>query len=133
MKPLSDAEFNALLKSIPARHAMPSTNKPCMHNTALQMNLSNLLKAKKFKRLPTTNKIRIIQYKTRYDLHHIYNVHGYKESMDALLKGPDSDIWQQSLTNKLSRLAQGIGNIEGNDYLQFISKHDVPNTKSHIH
>ena len=45
------------------------------------------------------------------------------------MKGIDAKIWEQSLTNELGRLAQGIGQITGNDCLEFISHHEAPSTK----
>ena len=44
-----------------------------------------------------------------------------------LSRGPDKEVWIQSLSNDLGRLAQGVGNrIEGTNTILFISKSKVP-------
>ena len=59
---------------------------------------------------------------------HVYHPHtGSKQSLDALLAGEDSTTWTKSLTNKIGRLAQGVGasrpvkdRIQGTNTLIFI-------------
>ena len=51
---------------------------------------------------------------------------GKKKSIDYLLN-EDEPTWGCSLSNELGRLAQGIGEITGNNAIKFISKHAVPN------
>ena len=65
----------------------------------------------------------------KYNINHIYNIHGHKESIDGLLNGPEAPIWKQSLSNELGRLAQGIGDIKGSDCIDFIPKQQVPSNK----
>ena len=57
---------------------------------------------------------------------HIYNEEGHTESIDSLLRGSSAATWKQSLSNELGRLAQGIGNLKGNDAMDFISIKEVP-------
>ena len=59
----------------------------------------------------------------------MFNNDGKKQSLDALLQGPSKNIWRQALSNKLGRLAQGGNNIQGNDVVDFIHFHEVPNNK----
>ena len=42
-------------------------------------------------------------------------------SVDSLLK-EKPDIWRQSVSNELGRLAQGVRNIKGNNVIEFIYK-----------
>ena len=58
---------------------------------------------------------------------HIYNSQGKKQSLKALLCGPDKDIWSRSTSNEFGRLAQGNDfGIEGSDTIQFIAPHQAP-------
>ena len=59
-------------------------------------------------------------------INHMYDSTGKKQSLDSLLKGPTKTIWERALTNELGRLAQGINNTEGNDVVDFIHHHEVP-------
>ena len=43
-----------------------------------------------------------------------------------LLKSPTKDIWAQSVSRELGRLAQGFKQIKGNDAIEFIPKSQVP-------
>ena len=54
------------------------------------------------------------------------NEQGKKESLDSLLQGEMSIIWRQYVSNKLGRLAQGIGDSTGHGVMEFISFSDVP-------
>jgi hypothetical protein len=54
-------------------------------------------------------------------------------SLDKLLRGPDSALWELGLTNELGRLAQGVGKtrtpanrIKGSNTIVFIPKNKVP-------
>ena len=59
---------------------------------------------------------------------HIYiTLKGKKQSLKALLCGPDKDIWSRSTSNEFGRLAQGNDfGIEGSDTIQFIAPHQAP-------
>ena len=60
-------------------------------------------------------------------IHHIFNETGKRMSIDELRQGPDSKIWDQSLSNEWGRLAQGNdNNVPYTDTIEFIYKHDVP-------
>ena len=71
----------------------------------------------------------IKQNKSKMTINHMYDQMGKKQSLDSLLKGPTKNIWERALTNELGRLAQGINNIEGNDVVDFIHHHEVPQDK----
>ena len=70
----------------------------------------------------------MLQNVTR-SLNHIFNTNGHKESIDSLLKGSQSKIWSESLSNELGRLAQGVNSVKGNDVVDFIPKSDVPTNR----
>ena len=57
----------------------------------------------------------------------MYDSKGSKQSLDKLLAGSTKNIWKNALSNELGRIAQGIGNINGNDVIDYINKCDVPN------
>ena len=59
-------------------------------------------------------------------INHIFDIHGKRQSLDELIKGPDAATWQQATSNELGRLAQGVCNTKGNDVIDFIYKSDVP-------
>ena len=56
----------------------------------------------------------------------MYDTQGCNTSLDSLLKGDISTVWKTSLSNKLGQIAQGIGDISGNDVVDYIKKSDVP-------
>ena len=65
--------------------------------------------------------------------YHIYNATtGKKESIEALRRGADGEVWETSLANEWGRLAQGVGNkngqqrIKGTNTIFFISKNKIP-------
>ena len=59
--------------------------------------------------------------------HHIYNNDGKRESLDSLMTGSHRDIWIQSMSNELGRLAQGNDSgIKYTDTINFIPKKEVP-------
>mmetsp|Transcript_17385 Transcript_17385/g.24553 ORF Transcript_17385/g.24553 Transcript_17385/m.24553 type:complete len:145 (+) Transcript_17385:555-989(+) len=62
---------------------------------------------------------------------HIYNDADKRQNIDALLMGSDKDVWDQSLTNEWTRLAQGLPshNIDGPNTLHFIPYSKVPKGK----
>ena len=62
-------------------------------------------------------------------MNHMFDNQGKKQSLDKLLKSPMKNIWQTALSNELGRLAQGIGNVNGNDVVDFISFDKVPHNK----
>ena len=68
----------------------------------------------------------------KYHVSHIYSDTGRKMSVGALIaKNPN--IWEQSVSNELGRLAHGIWNVVSNDAMVFIHKNEVPhNKKSHM-
>ena len=49
-------------------------------------------------------------------------------SIDALLR-ENQDVWKQSVSNELGRLAGGIRDVSGNEAIEFISQHKVPSNK----
>ena len=60
-------------------------------------------------------------------------VSGKAETIDSLRRGPDSKIWNKSLSNELARCAQGLNKhrktsdrIIGNNTIFFIKPHQVP-------
>ena len=57
---------------------------------------------------------------------HMYDETGSKESLDSLLDGTTAHVWGQSLSNELARIAQGLGDIKGNDVVDYILKSEVP-------
>ena len=61
---------------------------------------------------------------------HIFDEAGKKLNLDALLKGPRKNIWQQAVTNELGRLSSGIpGKIKGTKAMRYIHKNEVPTGK----
>jgi len=62
---------------------------------------------------------------------HIFDANGKKETIDSLLSGPDSIIWNKSVSNEFGRLAQGNdAGIIGTDTIHFIHKSEVPMGKA---
>ena len=62
----------------------------------------------------------------------IYNHDGTKASLDNLLNGDDSIVWDRALSNEMGRLAQGNNaGIQGTDTIDFIPFSDVP-TKTKV-
>ena len=61
-------------------------------------------------------------------LNHIYNDQGKKQSIDALINGPDAKPkWLPALSNEWGRLAQGNdAGVEATDTIQFVAFSDVP-------
>jgi len=59
---------------------------------------------------------------------HIFDANGKKETINSLLSGPDSIIWNKSVSNEFGRLAQGKNDagIIGTDTIHFIHKSEVP-------
>ena len=61
---------------------------------------------------------------------HIYDSAGRKLSINKLLSGADSHIWNQAVSNELGRLSKGndagVGWI---DTMEFITKSEVPSNK----
>jgi len=58
---------------------------------------------------------------------HIFDANGKKETIDSLLSGPDSIIWNKSVSNEFGRLAQGNdAGIIGTNTILFIYKSEVP-------
>ena len=51
-----------------------------------------------------------------------------RETIDTLLK-LNPAIWNKALFKKIGRLAQGIGDITGNDALDFVHRHTIPKHK----
>ena len=65
-----------------------------------------------------------------YSINHIYTSDGKKETIDSLLKGNNSNIWEQSLSNEWGRLAQGNDKgVKGTNTIAFILKSEVPSDK----
>ena len=62
----------------------------------------------------------------KFKMHHIYNSHGKKETLNSLLQ-QNSEIWGMALSNEWGRLAQGNDyGIIGTDTIEFILKSEVP-------
>ena len=61
-------------------------------------------------------------------INHIYNKDGIRLNIDKLL-ALDPSTWQQSVSNELGRLADGINKIVGNNTIVYIPKHEVPKHK----
>ena len=60
-------------------------------------------------------------------LFHIYDNNGNKQSLDALLQGPDKLTWQRSASNEFGRLAQGNHfGTAGTDTIEFIPANQLP-------
>ena len=58
---------------------------------------------------------------------HIFTPEGNRMSMDNLLAGPDSAIWERSLSNEWGRLASGNKyGTKGTKTIAFISRSEVP-------
>ena len=78
----------------------------------------------------------LLYKKTPFALHanHIFDANGKKERIDSLLSGPDSIIWNKSVSNDFGRLAQGNDAcIIGTDTIHFIHKSEVPMGKAVIY
>ena len=57
----------------------------------------------------------------------IYIFTGVLQEFCHLIKGPEKEIWKESLANEFGRLAQGVRNrIEGTNTMYFIPKEEVP-------
>ena len=56
---------------------------------------------------------------------HMYDEVGNKASIDSIWKGSLSEVWGHSLSNELVRIAQGLGNVKGNDAVDYIPKSEV--------
>jgi hypothetical protein len=62
-----------------------------------------------------------------FHAHHIFDSNGKKETIDTLLAGKDSDVWDRALSNEFGRLAQGIDDrVVATDTIDFIHKSAVP-------
>ena len=59
---------------------------------------------------------------------HIFDSSGKKQNIDALLKS-DPEKWNTALSNEIGRLAQGIGDVKGNNAVDFIPISQVPTNK----
>ena len=61
---------------------------------------------------------------------HIFDDNGKKLNLDALLNGPNGDIWRKSISNELGRLSDGIpGRVRGTKAVKWIYKNQVPKNK----
>ena len=57
---------------------------------------------------------------------HIFDANGKKENIDSLLSGPDSIIWNKSVSNEFGRLAQGNdAGFIGTNTIHFIHKSEI--------
>ena len=67
----------------------------------------------------------------RYSANHIYNKYGVKQSVDALLTGPDGKTrWLPAMSNEWDRLAQGNDTgVAATDTIDFIKITEVPKHK----
>ena len=64
-------------------------------------------------------------------LNHIFDTDGNKLSVDKLLK-QNPERWNNSLSNEIGRLVQGIRNVKGNDGVDFVSISEVPKNKKKL-
>ena len=61
---------------------------------------------------------------------YIFDEYGNKQSLDALLTGPSSNIWTKALSNELGRLTRGnIHGVSFTECMTFISHKAVPTNK----
>ena len=76
-------------------------------------------------------KIYPAHYAKNHIQHKVFHIfyHGTKLTLDQLLVGPDKEIWTQALTNEMGRTAQGVGKLIGNDTIEFMHKHEVPDKR----
>lgn len=127
---LSNQEFSTLLNTIVEPSQITSTTTDM--SGCFRQQLNRKLNTFRHSRLSRSANIFATQkyISSTPQINHIFTSDGTKESIDSLLKGPTAEICQQSLTNELGRLAQGIGSITGNDCVDFIHKSEVlPNKK----
>ncbi len=67
------------------------------------------------------------QHLFEYRANHIYDANGKRETVESLLKGPDAEVWNKSLSNEYGRLAQGNKyGVRSTDTIEFITKEEVP-------
>ena len=156
ISPMTNEAFQELLNSLPNKtpneNKTPVTKTPFGTPTyTLRYNIPTPKSSNKFQpSIPTSNvplnrhigKPRITPYthtkptihqKLQYlqaqhiahTLNHIFE-NGKKQSLDMLLKGPMKDIWNNSTSRELGRLAKGWKNEAGNEALEFIPKSEVP-------
>ena len=59
----------------------------------------------------------------------MFGEQGKKQSLEKLLTGLTKQIWNKASANELGRLDQGINNVNGNDFSDFIHHKDVPKSK----
>ena len=63
-------------------------------------------------------------------VHHIYNEHGKKETIDTLRNSAQKDVWEWALSNEWGRLAQGnIYGVQATDTIEFITPEEIPKGK----
>lgn len=69
--------------------------------------------------------------RTSPTIHHIYNSDSKRETVETLMNGPDSDIWNKSMSMEIGQLAQGNKyGVKSIDTIDFIFKSEVPTGKS---
>ena len=65
-----------------------------------------------------------------HSINHIFDQYGNKQSLDALLKGPTSEIWIKALSNEIGRLTNGnIHGVTPTQCMKFIRHNEVPKKK----
>ena len=106
------------MKKFPSiRHPMSLRNrKPHYQLQSYKTRATQYLAAQSVKGLHTSH------------INHIYTDKGVRLRIDKLLN-EDKHTWERSLSNELGRLTQGIGNIQGNDAMDFIKHTMVPKHK----
>ena len=99
-------------------------NKQVQHNMKLRRHERTFrpFLGTKFKPMAAQHKF---NKKNSCKMFRIYDDNGGKMNVDKLLK-TESQIWSESVSNELGRLAQGISNVKGNDAIEFIPKSEVP-------
>ena len=124
VKPMSDEEFDLLLKNL-RKPIPPSKREKHKNMTTTPMTKSlrdehmytNVLLPKN--KDNTTHNISMTSNNEYLTINHMHDGMGKRQSIDKLLKS-NPDIWSVALSNELGRLAQGIRDIKGNNVLDFI-------------
>ena len=67
-----------------------------------------------------------------HQLNHIYNSMGQQENVDSIPNGTTSNVWNRSLSNKFTQLAQGNEYaVVSTNTIDFTRTSEVPHRKSH--
>ena len=145
-------------KKVTSPHPMPQpTPLPRVHNKSTPLprvlerpSVIEKLKQKRWQRAQAPTKrynLRSTSYPASYkakaaqtllaqhiftmpNINHIYDTNGKRLTVDNLLKGPQANIWNKSLSMELGRLAQGNKyGVSATDTITFIHQHEVPTSE----